>query len=114
MYCMKHSLEVFLTLVIGTFPLLAKTERPSGNDTPKPREVTYCQLSRDPAAYNHELVRLTAFATHGFEDFHLADPTCPTQGFSLWVMYGGKAQSDTTYCCPGESAAKTRPGVADN
>jgi hypothetical protein len=109
MYDMNHSLEVFLALVIGAFPLLAQTERPSDNNTPKPREVTYCELSRDPAAYNHELVRLTAFVTHGFEDFHLADPTCHTQGFSLWVMYGGKTQSDTTYCCPGESAAKTRP-----
>jgi hypothetical protein len=106
---MKHSLEVLLTLVIGAFPLLAQTEKPSGNDAANPREVTYCELSRDPAAYNHELVRLTAFVTHGFEDFHLADPTCHTQGFSLWVTYGGKAQSDTTYCCPGESATKTRP-----
>jgi hypothetical protein len=47
--------------------------------------------------------------THGFEDFHLADPTCTTQGFSVWVMYGGKAQSDTAYCCPGEGGGKTRP-----
>jgi hypothetical protein len=70
--------------------------------------VTYCQLSRDPAAHNHELVRLTAFVTHGFEDFHLTDPSCATQGFSVWVMYGGKVQSDTAYCCPGESA-KARP-----
>ncbi len=70
--------------------------------------MTYCELSKNPAAYNHELVRLTAFVTRGFEDFHLADPTCATEGFSVWVMYGGKAQSDTAYCCPGESA-KARP-----
>jgi hypothetical protein len=54
------------------------------------------------------LVRLTAFVTHGFEDFHLADPNCLTEGFSVWVMYGGRAQSDTPYCCPGESA-NSRP-----
>jgi hypothetical protein len=53
--------------------------------------VTYCELSKNPAAYNHELVRLTAFVTRGFEDFHLADPTCATEAFSVWVMYGGKA-----------------------
>ena len=72
-------------------------------------DVTYCELSRNPAAYNHSFVRITTFATHGFEDFHLADPTCATEGFSVWVMYGGKAQSNTAYCCPGETGGKTRP-----
>ncbi len=103
---MRHVFSVTFVLLIAVFPLFAQTGKPSVDVAP--REVTYCQLSRDPAAYNHSLVRLTAFVTHGFEDFHLADPSCATQGFSVWVMYGGKAQSDTVYCCPGEGAAKTR------
>jgi hypothetical protein len=106
---MKNSLGLILTLVLGSFPLLAQTEKSSRNDITKPREVTYCELSRDPAAYNHDLVRLTAFVTHGFEDFQLADPTCHTQDFSVWVMYGGTAQSNTIYCCPGEGASQKRP-----
>lgn len=89
--------------------MFAQTGNPVSDSVPQPKQVTYCELSKDPAAYNHELVQLTAFVTHGFEDFHLADPTCATQGFSVWVMYGGKAQSDTAYCCPGESGAKMRP-----
>ena len=86
-----------------------QTQTPLGKETLKPREITNCDLSRNPAAYNHELVRLSAFVTHGFEDFHFVDPTCNTPGFSLWVMYGGKAETDTAYCCPGEAGAKTRP-----
>ena len=84
--------------------MFAQSATSGADSVPQARQVTYCELSRDPAAYNHELVRVTAFVTHGFEDFHLADPTCATQGFSIWVMYGGKVQSNTPYCCPGESA----------
>jgi hypothetical protein len=86
-----------------------KTEKRVTDDTSAPQDVTYCDLSRDSGFYNHKLVRLTAFVTHGFEDFHLADPSCHTQDFRVWVMYGGNVQSNTMYCCPGEAAGKTRP-----
>ena len=91
------------TVIIGTGPLLAQTAA-----TSDPHQVTYCELSRDPSAYNHELVRLTGFVTHGFEDFQVTEPDCPTQGFSIWLMYGGKAESNTMYCCPGEAAQEKR------
>jgi hypothetical protein len=96
---MKHSLELLLTLLVCALPLLAQTEEPSANDVVRPRDVTFCELSKEPVAYNHQLVRVTAFVTHGFEDFALADPSCHTQGFSV-CMYGGNAQSNTMYCCP--------------
>ena len=99
---MEQLLKVLFAVLIGTGPLLAQTGQSSKDLVPQPRQVTYCELSKDPAAYNHELVRLTAFITHGFEDFQVADPTCSSKGFSVWVMYGGKAQSGTVYCCPGE------------
>jgi hypothetical protein len=76
-----------------------------GDQAAEPHKVTYCDLAKDPAIYNHALVRLTAFVTHGFEDFHLAEPNCviPKQHLSIWVTYGGKAGSNTVYCCPGEA-----------
>jgi hypothetical protein len=76
----------------------------------EPRTVIYCDLANDPAAYNHELIRITAFVTHGFEDFGIYDPSCqPTDThFSLWLMYGGKAESGTIYCCPGEGTHSSR------
>lgn len=77
--------------------------------TSEPREVSYCELSRTPSAFNHQFVRLTGFITHGFEDFQFADPGCPTQDFSVWITYGGKTRSGTAYCCPGETGEKTRP-----
>lgn len=106
---MKHLLTLVFTLLVAAFPLLGQTEKPSADTVAKPRAVTYCELSKDPAAYNHELVRLTAFVTHGFEDFQITEPTCVTKGFSVWVMYGGKAESNTAYCCPGEAGQATRP-----
>jgi hypothetical protein len=107
MCCVNLLARLLCPLLAAVCPLFAGVS-PGSDSLPQPRQVTYCELSKDPATYNHELVRLTAFVTHGFEDFHLADPTCPTQGFSVWVMYGGKNQSDTAYCCPGESA-EARP-----
>lgn len=105
---MKHPIALLLGLAFAAIPLFAQTEKPPANHVDRAQEVTYCELSRDPAAYNHKVVRLTAFVTHGFEDFQIADPDCYTQGFSIWAMYGGSITSGTTYCCPGESASKRR------
>ena len=96
-------LALLLAMLLVPIPTLAQNDGASS-----PLDVTYCGLSGDPAAYNHKEIRVTAFAAHGFENFSLTDPTCKTQGFSIWVMYGGKAQSDTVYCCPGESGAAER------
>jgi len=65
---MKPSVELLLTLLIFALPLVAQIDKPSTNDIVEPHDVTYCELSKDPAAYNHQLLRLTAFVTHGFED----------------------------------------------
>ena len=98
-----------MTLIIALFVCPAVYAQSNTHSAaPEPRAVTFCDLAEHPAAHNGGLVRITSFVTHGFEDFHLADPTCATQGFRVWVMYGGKAQSDTMYCCPGEAAAKER------
>ncbi len=100
---MKHLPELLCMLLSAVCPVVAQA-----NSAAEPRQVTYCELSRDPSGYNHQLVRLTAFVTHGFEDFQATEPDCPTQGFSVWLMYGGKTESNTMYCCPGEGAAETR------
>lgn len=76
----------------------------------QPRSVTYCQLAADPAAYDRQLLRITAFVTHGFEDFGFVEPGCVDSNpyFSIWLMYGGKAKSNTIYCCPGEGEGGRR------
>lgn len=94
--------------VLATPPLCAQTANNQTGPTLTPHAVTFCELSKDPAAYNHELIRITAFVTHGFEDFHISQPDCPTQGFSVWVMYGGTARTNTQYCCPGEGGKAPR------
>jgi hypothetical protein len=107
---MKNVLKLLLALLVGILPISTQATQSSSNATAEPRKVTYCELAKDPASYNHELVRLTAFVTHGFEDFPLTQPECanPPEHFSVWIMYGGKAESNTAYCCPGERGAETR------
>jgi hypothetical protein len=107
---MKNLPRVLFALLIGSLPLLAQKANSTHDPVSEPRKVTYCELAKDPAAYNHELIRITAFVTHGFEDFQIAEPNCvmPPEHFSVWVMYGGKAESDTAYCCPGETGRETR------
>jgi hypothetical protein len=108
---MTDLLKLLFALSIGAFPVFAQSVEPSSDAAVEPRSVTYCDLAKDPATYNRELVRLTAFVTHGFEDFHIAEPNCPNppEHFCIWVMYGGKAESNTVYCCPGEASRETRP-----
>jgi hypothetical protein len=73
---MKKLAKLLFTLLACPLPLAAQVD-----SEVEPRNVSFCDLSRDPAAYNHQLVRLTAFVTHGFEDFQITEPDCTTQGF---------------------------------
>jgi hypothetical protein len=73
----------------------------------EPEKVSVCQLKADPANFNHKLVQVTSFLSHGFEDFTLQDPSCGSWP-DIWLEYGGKAASGTMYCC-GVTNARTRP-----
>lgn len=75
-----------------------------------PEKITVCQLKSDPAKYNHKLVEVTGFISHGFEDFGLFDPECESKN-SIWLDYGGKKASNTMYCC-GVTPSHTRPDQA--
>jgi hypothetical protein len=72
----------------------------------EPERVEYCQLKRDPSAYNHKLVEVKAFFTHGFEDSAMFDPDCASFP-QVWVEFGGRVKTGTMYCC-GESNTRTR------
>lgn len=73
----------------------------------KPLEVTPCQLKTDPPTYDHKVVRVTGFVSHGFEDFTLFDPRCPSWP-GVWLEYGGKTNSLTVYLGGGKTQ-RTRP-----
>jgi hypothetical protein len=69
-------------------------------------KVGLCELQKDVDAYNHKLIEVTAFVSHGFEDFTLFDPTCNSWP-GVWLEYGGKKNSGTMYCC-GVTAERSR------
>ena len=73
----------------------------------EPVQVSVCELQGNPANYNHKLIEVTGFVSHGFEDFGLFDPSCPSWPY-IWLEYGGTKKSGTMYCC-GVSADRSRP-----
>lgn len=70
-------------------------------------KVSYCELKKNPAAYNHKLLEVTGFISKGFEDFTLFEPACSSYP-EVWLEYGGSAMSGTMYCC-GVTSARSRP-----
>lgn len=72
-----------------------------------PIKVSPCELKNNSPAYNHRLVEVTGFVSHGFEDFGFFDPRCGRWA-PVWLEYGGTTASGTMYCC-GVTAARSRP-----
>jgi hypothetical protein len=64
----------------------------------EPQKANICQVKNNPAAYNHKLIEVTAFVSHGFEDFGIFDPECNSYP-GIWLEYGGTVASGTMYCC---------------
>jgi hypothetical protein len=80
---------------------------PTQEERLEPEKVSLCQIKNDPAKYNHRLVEITGFISHGFEDFAISDPACPSWP-AVWLEYGGMRSSNTMYCC-GVTPSQTRP-----
>ena len=72
----------------------------------EPQKVNICQVKNNPSAYNHKLIEVTAFVSHGFEDFGIFDPDCNSDT-GVWLEYGGTVASGTMYCC-GVTADRNR------
>jgi hypothetical protein len=91
-----------ILVAVGFSPGVSTVERQSR----KTEKIALCQLKTDPAKYNHKLIEVTGFISHGFEDFTISEPDCPTWP-GVWLEYGGTRVSGTLYCC-GVTATRTR------
>lgn len=78
-------------------------------DQNEPLRVSLCEIKAHPEKFLHRLVEVTATASHGFEDSMFEDSRCawPQGGPGVWMEYGGKRTTATTYCC-GVSPMPTR------
>lgn len=94
---------LFGSLLGGTLAIPMAQQRPATERV----KVSYCELKKNPAAYNHKLIEVTGFVSKGFEDFTLFEPACSSYP-EVWLEYGGTAKSGTMYCC-GETPARHRP-----
>jgi len=88
-----RTLVVCIGVVGAAVMLAAQTAKPV-----KAEAVDVCSLQNDPAAYNRKLVQVSGLVLYGFENFSLTEPGC-VSSTSIWLEYGGKRNSDTTYCC---------------
>jgi len=95
---------VISVIIIGCSAPARESKQKEGAE---PEKVTLCQLKNDRAAYNHKLIQVTGFVSHGFEDFTLIDPSCSSR-LDVWLEYGGTTASGTMYCC-GVTAERSRP-----
>lgn len=103
----------YFTLVLAAIaacllgPYSARTLEPVTQADAIAQQVTICELKKNPGAFNHKLVKLTGFVSHGFEDFGVYDPECANWP-QIWLEYGGSRNSDTMYCC-GITPKQQRP-----
>jgi hypothetical protein len=95
--------------LIAFLILLVFAGRTAINHPPaeEPLKISLCQLKSDPKTYDHKLIEVTGFVSHGFEDFTLFDPACESWP-GVWLEYGGTVNSGTIYCC-GVTAGSSRP-----
>src|ERR1700741_1648508 len=94
---------LLVIVVIGMLAISVGQQSPSTERV----KVSYCELKKNPGAYNHKLIEVTGFISHGFEDFTMFDPACSSYA-EVWLEYGGMAKSGTMYCC-GVTASRHRP-----
>ena len=67
---LEHRIKGKAPIESEVFTALKETKRAERS------KVSVCELKRDPLAFNHKLVEVTGFISHGFEDFTLFDPEC--------------------------------------
>ena len=77
---------------------LPEVEAPSAAETIA-QEVSVCDLKKDPAKYNHSMVKVRGYFSRGFEDSTLYDPGCKKSRQWIWVELGGKRSVSVMYCC---------------
>lgn len=70
---------VIAGLMLGLMSLTLRCEETT--------KATVCELKVDPARFEQKLIQVVGFVSHGFEDFGLFDPSCPSWPY-VWREYG--------------------------
>ena len=98
---------LFVMLAGSVLPGMVAQQKAPSSVSSERIKISYCELKKNPAAYDHKLIEVTGFISKGFEDFTLFDPACSSYP-EVWLEYGAMAKSGTKYCC-GETMARSRP-----
>lgn len=76
-------------------------------------KTTVCELLADPAKWNHQLVEVAGFASHGFEDSGFFEPSCHGRYGGLWMEYGGKRATGTMSTASTLQRERAEPAVIE-
>jgi len=80
--------------------LLSGCQHSSTGEEERPVRVSFCELTKNPQAYDRRLVAVEGELSLGNEEFALygtGDSRCG----AIWLDIGGKLVSGTVYCCGG-------------
>lgn len=101
----RHGVGIVALIVLLLVGLLAGADRARPVE---PVKLTLCQLLSDPGRYNHDMVEITGYVEHDFENFSMPLEGCASQqsfSMGMWLEYGGTQKSQTKYCCTNEIGA---------
>ena len=104
---MRHEL---LTLVLVLAPLQFCVAQQQAET---PQKATVCQLLSDPKTWDHKLVQVTGFASHGFEDSAFFDPECDIHDRSLWMEFGGTHKTGTVSTASDSGRSRPKSAVVE-
>jgi hypothetical protein len=87
---------IFLRAAVPLFLLMLL---PGISMAEEPLQTSLCEITKDPAAYDHKLVRVSGTVFRGFEGFVIRDRSCREKSADIWLELGGLRGSEVTYCC---------------
>lgn len=98
---------------LASYLLLATFSRVIAQTPEVSVKTTVCQLLRDRKAWDHKLVEVSGFASHGFEDSSFSDPECPDRYGGLWMEYGGELTTGTVSTAGNSNRTRPEPVVVE-
>jgi hypothetical protein len=98
-------------LLLSTVAVLSAARSSIAQDIPQKTSV--CELLHDPKSFDHKLVEVTGFASHGFENSGFSDPACDSRYRGLWMEFGGKMRTGTMSTVSDLSRTRPEPAVVE-
>jgi hypothetical protein len=78
---LKKLIPLIASIILFFVPLSASAQT-------APREISFCDVAKDPKSFDGRMIRVRGTMSVGFENFQLYSPDCRDDQ-SIWVAFGG-------------------------